>query len=56
LAPVPVRGRKNEPANVAFTCARLAQIRGESAHALALSTSRNTRRLFGIPAPTPSAS
>jgi TatD DNase family protein len=49
LAPVPVRGRKNEPANVAFTCARLAEVRGESAAALASTTSRNTRRLFGIP-------
>lgn len=51
LAPVPVRGRKNEPANVAFTCARLAELRGERPEELAEATSRNTRRLFGIPAP-----
>lgn len=53
LAPVPVRGRKNEPANVAFTCAQLAEIRGETAENLALCTSRNVRRLFGLPPPAP---
>lgn len=50
LAPEPVRGRKNEPANVAFTCARLAEARGETPEFLAAAASRNTRRLFGMPA------
>ena len=49
LAPEPMRGRKNEPANVAFTCARLAAERGERAEALALLAAQNTRRLFGLP-------
>ena len=48
LAPEPMRGRKNEPANVAFTCARLAAERGERAEDLARLAARNTRRLFGL--------
>ena len=35
LAPEPLRGRKNEPANVAFTCARLAQVREDTPEELA---------------------
>ena len=49
LAPEPMRGRKNEPANVAFTCARLAAERGESAQELAKLAAQNTQRLFGLP-------
>jgi TatD DNase family protein len=50
LAPVPVRGRKNEPAHVAFTCAALAGVRGEAPEALARSAAAATRALFGLPA------
>jgi TatD DNase family protein len=50
LAPVPVRGRKNEPANVAFTCARLAAVRGEAPAALARAAAANAVALFGLPA------
>jgi TatD DNase family protein len=46
LAPEPLRGRKNEPANVAFTCARLAELRGEAAETLAAVAAANTRALF----------
>ena len=49
LAPVPVRGRKNEPAFVAFTCAHLAHLRGEPPAALAAAAARNARALFGLP-------
>lgn len=49
LAPVPVRGRPNRPANVAFTCAALAAERGVSAAALAAQCAQNTRTLFGLP-------
>ncbi len=49
LAPEPLRGRKNEPANVAFTCLRLAEARGESPEALARAAAANTRALFNIP-------
>jgi TatD DNase family protein len=50
LAPEPLRGRKNEPANVAFTCVALAQLRNEAARDLAASAANNTRALFGLPA------
>jgi TatD DNase family protein len=49
LAPVPVRGAKNEPANVAFTCARLAEVRGQTPQALALQAAANTRALLRMP-------
>ena len=49
LAPIPMRGRKNQPANVAFTCAALAAVRGQSAESLAAQCAQNTRRLFGLP-------
>ncbi len=49
LAPVPMRGTKNIPANVAFTCARLAEVRGEDPHALARQAAANTRALLEIP-------
>ena len=48
LAPEPLRGRKNEPANVAFTCARLAQVREDTPEELAKQAAANTRALFGI--------
>lgn len=49
LAPVPVRGRKNEPANVAFTCAHLAGVRGDDPPALALQAGANARACFALP-------
>lgn len=49
LAPVPMRGRKNQPAFVAFTCAQLAQTRGQDPHALALQAASNTRSLLRMP-------
>lgn len=55
LAPVPVRGRKNEPANVAFTCVHLAQARGVSPDALARQAASNTRALLRLPLPAASA-
>lgn len=54
LAPEPLRGRKNEPANVAFTCERLAAVRGETPGELAAAASANTRALFGLPPVGPS--
>jgi TatD DNase family protein len=52
LAPEPVRGRKNAPANVAFTCTRLAAERGETPEALAHCSAHNARRLLGLPEPS----
>lgn len=46
LAPIPHRGKRNEPAFVAHTAAFLAGLRGESVEALAARTTANFRRLF----------
>ena len=48
LAPVPHRGRRNEPAFVAATAGFMATLRGDAPDALAGTTSENARRLFGI--------
>jgi TatD DNase family protein len=48
LAPVPQRGKRNEPAWVTFTVARLATVRGTEAGLLGASTVENARRLFGL--------
>ncbi len=46
LAPVPHRGKRNEPAWVAHTAGTLAQVRGMQPEALAVLTVANFRRLF----------
>ena len=46
LAPVPFRGKRNEPGYVAHTARMLAEIRGLSLEALAELTTANFRRLF----------
>jgi TatD DNase family protein len=48
LAPIPFRGRRNEPALVLKTAALLAEVRGEPLPDLAAATSANTRRLFAL--------
>ncbi|HEX9442681.1 MAG TPA: TatD family hydrolase [Candidatus Binatia bacterium] len=48
LAPVPHRGKRNEPAFVRQVAETLAAIRGLAWEDLAEATSRNTRELFGI--------
>ncbi len=50
LAPEPVRGSVNEPANVAHTCAFLAKLRGVSSDEFAELTFSNAVSLFGAPA------
>jgi len=49
LAPAPHRGRRNEPAHVALTAARVAELRGTTPERLAALTGANARRLFHLP-------
>ncbi len=48
LAPIPNRGKRNEPAWVAQTVARLALARGEDGNAVGDKISDNARRLFKL--------
>lgn len=52
LAPVPMRGKRNEPAFLAHTASLLAEIKGLSRAALAAATTRNFFRLFSKAAPS----
>ena len=46
LAPQKLRGRDNEPANVRFTIAEVARVRGQDPAAVAAATARNARAAF----------
>jgi TatD DNase family protein len=48
LAPQPVRGRRNEPANVVHTVEALAQARREEPEELAAQIERNAAQCFGL--------
>ena len=49
LAPEPLRGRPNEPANVVHTLEALAHARGEAPDELAAQVDDNAKRAFGLP-------
>jgi TatD DNase family protein len=49
LAPVPKRGKRNEPAFVSHVASYLAQLRQESAELLAAATTTNAQQLFKLP-------
>ncbi len=49
LLPAPHRDKRNEPANVALTCACLANCRGVSPEEMSAITTANARRLFRLP-------
>jgi TatD DNase family protein len=49
LAPQPVRGKRNEPANVVHTLAALAQARGEEPADLERQIERNAAQCFALP-------
>jgi TatD DNase family protein len=48
LAPVPKRGKRNEPALMVHTARKLAELRGESYEEVCASTSENFRRLLVV--------
>lgn len=48
LPPEPHRGQRNEPAYIALTAARVAELRGAAPESLADAMTRNATRLFGI--------
>lgn len=51
LAPIPHRGKRNEPAHVAETARKVAEVWGIPAEEVAEVTTANTRRLFRLDAP-----
>ena len=51
LAPVPHRGKRNEPAWVSLTLARVAEVRGISPESFGRIVSDNAARLFALPLP-----
>jgi TatD DNase family protein len=51
LAPVPNRGRRNEPAWVSLTVARVAAVRGVEPRTLGAESARNAAHLFGLSIP-----
>ncbi len=46
MTPAPYRGKRNEPAYVTLTCARLAELRGADVESIAAATTANALRLF----------
>jgi TatD DNase family protein len=49
LAPVPKRGKRNEPAFVSYVASYLAQLRDEQLETLAAATTTNAQQLFRLP-------
>ena len=49
LAPVPKRGRRNEPAFARYTVERLAVVRNTTSEALGAAVTANARRLLNLP-------
>jgi TatD DNase family protein len=52
LAPVPYRGKRNEPAFVEVVAARVAEIWGVEVAEVARVTTENAQRLFRLPPPS----
>ncbi len=49
LAPVPLRGKRNEPANVEKVALKVAELRNQTFETVAERTTANARRLFALP-------
>jgi TatD DNase family protein len=48
LAPVPFRGKTNNPSYVPYVAMQLAALRGQTVEAIAQASSDNFSRLFGV--------
>lgn len=48
LAPVPFRGKRNEPSYIVHTCNRIAELKGISPEQVAEQTTLNARRILGL--------
>jgi TatD DNase family protein len=48
LAPVPFRGKKNEPAYLKYVVEKLAELKNVSTDEVALITTANAEKLFGL--------
>lgn len=48
MTPVPFRGQRNEPKNVVYVADEIARIKGISIEEVAVITTENARRVFGI--------
>ena len=49
LSPVPMRGKRNDPGNLPWICAKIAEVKGLSTEEVARITAENGCRLFGCP-------
>lgn len=49
LAPVPYRGKRNEPAHIPLIAAKIAELKGCTSAEIARATTANARRLFNLP-------
>ena len=49
LAPVPRRGKRNEPAFVTSVAERVAELRGQTVMEVAEASTANARSLFALP-------
>lgn len=52
LSPVPLRGKKCEPAHVTYTARRLSELRGEALERVVQATTANALRLFRLKPPS----
>ena len=48
MAPEPVRGRRNEPANVRYVCEKMAMLRGVDPEEMAEITTANAMRAYRL--------